>query len=96
MKLIDVDSKATLASFLQKCNENISGNKNELVLRAYKANQFIYGTNSSVDIDVKCNKHSVEDREVPLISELNTGWSSRENIFPQLSHKDVETYLLKC
>jgi phospholipase C len=33
-----------------------------------------------------------EDREVPLISELKTGWSSKENIFPQISHKDVETY----
>jgi hypothetical protein len=61
-----------------------------------KANQFIYGANSSVDDDVKCDKDYVEDREVPLISALNTGWSSKENIFPQLSHKDVETYLLKC
>ena len=45
MKLIDVDSKATLEdfltlkkrlnlySFLRKCNEKISGNKNELELR---------------------------------------------------------------
>ena len=55
----------------------------------------IYGANSSVDDDVKYDKDSVEDREVPLISELNTGWSSKENIFPQISHKDVETYLLK-
>jgi hypothetical protein len=36
MKLIDVDSKATLASFIRKCNENISGNKNEFALRASK------------------------------------------------------------
>jgi hypothetical protein len=50
----------------------------------------------SVDGDVKCDKDSVEDREVHLISELNTGWSSKENIFPQLSHKDVEMYFLKC
>ena len=45
MKLIDVDSKATLedfltlknktelVQFLRKCNEKISGNKNELALR---------------------------------------------------------------
>ena len=42
MKLIDVDSKATLPNFkkktelvqfLWKCNEQISGNKNELALR---------------------------------------------------------------
>ena len=45
MKLIDVDSKATLEdfltfkkrlnlySFLRKCNEKISGKKNELELR---------------------------------------------------------------
>ena len=46
MKLIDVDSKATLEDFiplkkrlnlyrefLRKCNEHISGNKNELALR---------------------------------------------------------------
>jgi hypothetical protein len=96
VKLIDVDSKATLASFLLKCNEQISGSKNELALRASKANQFIYGANSSVDVDVKCDKDSVEDREVPLISELNTGWSSKANVFPKISHKDVETYLLKC
>ena len=52
MKLIDVDSKATLAGFLRKCNEKISGNGNELALRASKANQCIYGANSSVDDDV--------------------------------------------
>ena len=98
MKLIDVDSKATLedfltlknktelVQFLRKCNEKISGNKNELALRASNANQVIYGANSSFDDDVKYDKDSVEDREVPLIS---------ENIFPQISHKDVETYLLK-
>ena len=97
MKLIDVDSKATPEDFIRKCNEKISGNKNELALRASNANQVIYayGANSSVDDDVKYDKDSVEDREVPLISELNTGWSSKENIFPQLSHKDVEAYLLK-
>jgi hypothetical protein len=45
MKLIDVDSKATLedfltfkkktelVQFLRKCNDKISGNKNELALR---------------------------------------------------------------
>jgi hypothetical protein len=61
-----------------------------LAPRASKANQHIYGAIFSVDDDVKCDKDSVEDREVPLISELNKGWSSKENIFPQLSHKDVE------
>jgi len=55
----------------------------------------IYDANSSVVDDVKYDKDSVDDREVPLISELNTGWSSKENIFLQISHKDVETYLLK-
>ena len=97
MKLIDVDSKATLKDFLRKCNEKISGNKNEHALRASNANQVIYAycANSSVDDDVKYDKDYVEDREVPLISELNSGWSSKENIFPQISHKDVETYLLK-
>jgi hypothetical protein len=95
MKLIDVDSKATLEDFLRNCNEKFSGNKNELALRASSANQVINGANSSVDDDVKYDTGSIEDREVPLISELNTGWSSKENIFPQISHKDVETYLLK-
>ena len=90
MKLIDVDSNATPEDFVRKCNEQISGSKNELALRASNANQVIYGANSSVDDDVKYDKDSV-----PLISELNTGWSSKENIFPQISHKDVETYLLK-
>ena len=74
--------------------KKISGYKNELALRASNANQVIYVANSSVDDDVKYDKDSVEDREVPLKSELNTGWSSKENIFPQISHKDVETYLL--
>ena len=107
MKLIGIDSKATLedfltlkktelVQFLQKCNEKISGNKNELALRAFNANQVIYGANSYVDDDVKYDKDSVGDREVPLISELNTVWSSKENLFPQVSHKDVETYLLKA
>ena len=41
MKLIDVDSKATLEDFLRKCNEKNSGNKNELSLRAANANQVI-------------------------------------------------------
>jgi hypothetical protein len=31
---------------------NIDGNKNELALRAFNANQVIYGANSSVDDDV--------------------------------------------
>ena len=52
--------------------KKISSNKNELALRASNANQVIYGANSSVDDDVKYNKDSVEEREVPLISELNT------------------------
>jgi hypothetical protein len=93
MKLIDVDSNT--CKLPTKCNEQISGNKNVLALRASKANQCIYGAFFSVDDDVKCDKDSVEDREVPLISELNTGWSSKEHIFPQLSHKDVETYFFK-
>ena len=57
MKLIAVDSRATLQDFLRKCNENISGNKNELALRACKANQVIYGVKSSVDDDVKYDKN---------------------------------------
>ena len=80
----------------------ISGNKNELALRAFNANQVIYGANSSIDDDVECDKDSVEDREVPLVSELrypsylNTpGGPAKEIIFPQISRKDVETYLLK-
>ena len=47
MKLIEVDSKATLENFLRKCNEKISDSKNELVLRASKGNQVIFGANSS-------------------------------------------------
>ena len=94
MKLIDVDSKATLEDFLRKCNEKISGNKNELVLRASNANQVIYayGANSSVDDDVKYDKDSVEDREyiLPLISELNTGWSNKENFFTQISQMTMK------
>jgi hypothetical protein len=43
MKLIAVDSKATLEDFLRICNEKMSGNKNELPLRTCKANQVIYG-----------------------------------------------------
>jgi hypothetical protein len=96
LKLIDIDYKATLEDFLRKCNEQISCSKNEIAFRASKANQVIYGDNSSVDDDVKYVKEYVEDREVPLINELNTGWSSKENIFPQISHQDVQTYLLKC
>ena len=38
MKLIAVHSKATLEDFLRKCNEQISGNKNELALRACTPN----------------------------------------------------------
>jgi hypothetical protein len=68
--------------------------KAELALRTFNANQVIYGANSYVDDDVKYDKDSVGVREVPLISELNTVWSSKENLFPQVSHKDVETYLL--
>jgi hypothetical protein len=96
LKLIDVDYKATLEDFLRKCNDKISGSKNEIALRASKANQIIYGANSSVYDDVKYAKEYVEDREAPLIYQLNTGWSSKENIFLQISHQDVETYLLKC
>ena len=73
MKLIDLDSKATpedfltlkkteLVQFLRKCNEQISNNKNELALRTFKANQVIYGANSSVDHDVKYDTDTVEDR----------------------------------
>ena len=97
MKLIDVDSKVTLEEFLTLKNTELVQfpRKNELALRAFNANQVIYGANSSIDDDVKYDKDSVEDREVPLISELNTGWSRKENLFLQCSHKDVETYLLK-
>jgi hypothetical protein len=38
--------------------------------------------NFSVDDDVKYDKDSVEDREVPLVSELNTGWSSKRKYLP--------------
>ena len=50
--------------------ETISCNKNELALRlrAFNANQAIYGANSAVDDDVKYDKDSEEDRWVPLIS----------------------------
>ena len=86
MKLNYVDSKArledfltlkktALVQFLWKCNEKFSDNKNGLALRvrAFNANQVIYGANSSVDDDVKYDKDYVADREVPLISELNIG-----------------------
>jgi hypothetical protein len=78
LKLIDVDYKATLEDFLRKCNEQISGSKNEIALRPSKANQVIYGVNSSIDDDVKYAKEYVEDGEVPLIYELNTDWSSKD------------------
>ena len=56
MKLIAVDSKATLEDFLRKCNEKISGKNNELALRTCKAIQVIYGAYFSVDHDVKYDK----------------------------------------
>ena len=56
MKLIAVDSKATLEDFLRKCNDKISRNKKELALRTCKANQVIYGAYFSVDHDVKYDK----------------------------------------
>jgi hypothetical protein len=49
--------------------KQISGNKNELTLRAFNVNQLIYGANSSVDDDVKYDNDAVEDRKVPLIAE---------------------------
>jgi hypothetical protein len=60
---------------------------------SFNANQVIYayGANSSVDDDVKYDKDSVEDREyiLPLISELNTGWSNKENFFTQISQNQI-------
>jgi hypothetical protein len=85
---------ATLEDFLRKCNEQISGSKNEIALRPSKANQYIYGAIFSVDDDVRCDKDSVEDREVTLISELNTGWSSKENISPQQIYFKVNNFFL--
>ena len=55
----------------------------------------IYGANSFFDDDVKYDKDYVEDREVALISELKSGWSIKESLFPQISHQDEMTYLLK-
>jgi hypothetical protein len=53
---------------------------------------YAYGANSSVDDDVKYDKDSVEDREyiLPLISELNTGWSNKENFFTQISQMTMK------
>ena len=76
-------------SFYGNVIKKRSGNKNALGLRAFNANQVIYGANSSFDDDVKYDKDSVEYTEVALISELNTGLSIKENLFPQISHKDI-------
>jgi hypothetical protein len=90
MKLIDVDSKATVEDFLR----NVMKKQWQQEWAFAPSCQCKSSDNSFFDEDVKYDKDSVEDSEVPLISELNTG-SRKENIFPQISHKDVETYLLK-
>ena len=87
MKLIDIDSKAILENFPRKCNEKSSGSKNDLVLRASKGNQVIYGANSFVDDDATYDKDYVEDREVPLMSELNTGGPAKKISSPKLVTK---------
>jgi hypothetical protein len=71
--------------------KKISGNKNELVLRASNANQVIYayGANSSVDDDVKYDKDSVEDREY-ILPQYTFG-----ELFVQKCYKSREKYDLK-
>ena len=75
MELIDIESQAALedfltlkktelVQFLRKCNEKIGGNKIELALRAFNANQVIYGANSSFDDNVKYDSDSVEDSHI--------------------------------
>ena len=77
MKLIDVDSKATLEDFLTLKKTELlqflrnvirkrSVIKNELALRAFNANQVIYGANSSFDDDVKYDSDSVEDTHIRI------------------------------
>ena len=106
MKLIYIDSKATpedfltlikteLTQFLRKCNGKKSVVTRTSLRSDSELSMQIYGVNSAVDDDVKYDKDLLENRGVPLISKLNTGWSSKENIFPQISHKECRDVSFK-
>lgn len=86
--------KADLITFLRKLNAKISGNKPELALRCFDLNQLQHGIAKNIDnVDKTSRDFYAHDKNIPPITELNSGWTSNEDLLPKLSHKDVEEYL---
>jgi hypothetical protein len=103
--LDDIDHKSTvedfltlkktdLVTFLRKLNEKISGNKSELALRCYNVNQLNHGIRQNIESNDERKNTNIDIQDIPPITELNSGWTSTQNLLPQILYKNVEDYLL--
>ena len=88
-----------IKAYLKSVNEKVSGSKDELARRAHDYNQKQRGIEQSV---LKCDQSDnilakFDDCKAPSIAELTMGWTSdlNDKTLPPVTHKDVETYLIK-
>ncbi|KAJ8310188.1 hypothetical protein KUTeg_012053 [Tegillarca granosa] len=97
--------KSALQAYLKQKNRKISGTKLELAERAFEVNKEdnVCMPTSSVsdarekgslsDTESRSNSH-VSDTDIISVDSLNSGWTSDTKLFPQISHRDVEQYLI--
>ncbi|KAJ8310074.1 hypothetical protein KUTeg_011939 [Tegillarca granosa] len=97
--------KSALLAYLKQKNRKISGTKLELAQRAFEVNKEdnVCMPTSSVsdarekgslsDTESRSNSH-VSDTDIISVDSLNSGWTSDTKLFPQISHRDVEQYLI--
>ena len=92
--------KIEIQDFLRTHKAKISGSKAELALRAFEINQYLFTDQRPVNHDDDHNdvkSTSVKDdseEKVPDYKDILSGWTSNLQELPQISHKDVESYLL--
>lgn len=82
--------KTDIQSYLKSKGKKISDTKLELAKRAYETNKY-----DDVNIESVVNSDpNLADEKIVPIDSLKTGWTSEIQLFPKISHNDVENYLL--
>lgn len=90
-------SKKDIQNFLRLRQQKITGSKLELCTRAceyIKRNCLRALSLEESSINCESADNEQNNATIPDIETLNSGWTSEKSMFPTVTHKDVENYLV--
>ena len=53
-----------------------------------------HGITQNIESNAERKNTNTDIQDIPPITELNSGWTSTQDLLPRISYKDVEDYLL--